>query len=354
MATTASRILIPGRARVYLGPVGTPQPTDPNAAFDPALVEVGHFSDDSLTFTTDPSFEEVRSHQSDYAVRRYQTEDNATLEVDLHEWSAENLQNVFGGGTVTSLGNGVWKFAPPALGGRDEVMCVVKFTDGKVAGGVTDRTYAIVIPRAMQVEGVDTSLNKSENAILPLRLSVLGADVGEAWYMLTTDDPAFSTAVPTFTSRTPAGGPAAGGTAVTITGTGLATLSDVWFGRTGTASAGTATTLTDAAATGWVASGLVGATVEITGGTGSGQTRTVTANTGTQLTVGTAWSVTPDATSVYRVYKPAASYYVNPAGTSATAMSPASVDTQVLHLLFPNTVGSMVNGGAGSAFTYTA
>ena len=41
--------------------------------------------------------------------------------------------------------------------------------------------------------------------------------------------------------------------------------------------------------------------IQITAGTGSGQTRTITDNTATTLTVGTAWSPVPDATSVFRV-----------------------------------------------------
>lgn len=42
--------------------------------------------------------------------------------------------------------------------------------------------------------------------------------------------------------------------------------------------------------------------VRITGGTGSGQVRTITANTATQLTVDTNWTVTPDATSTYIIF----------------------------------------------------
>lgn len=352
MSTVASRIFIPGRARVYLGPVGTPQPTDPNGVYDPALTEVGYFSQDSLKFTTAPTFEVVRAHQSDFPVRRYQTEDDATIECDLQEWSATSFQSVFGGGSVTQVTTGIWKYSPPALGGRTEIMAVVKATDGVVSGGATARTYAFVIPRALQIQGIDTALNKTTNAILPLRLSVLGADTGDSWYMLTSDDPAWSTAVPVYTSRSDTGGPAAGGTAVTITGSGLNTLSSVWFGRTGTATAGSATTITDSGATGWVTNGFQGGTVLITAGTGIGQSRAVVSNTATAITVAT-WTTTPDATSVYMVYKPATSFFVNGAGTSATAVSPASVASQVMWLLLPNTVGTTVNGGAGSAFTYS-
>lgn len=66
----------------------------------------------------------------------------------------------------------------------------------------------------------------------------------------------------------------------------------------GTATSGTTTALNDTGKT-WVASGFVGFSVTLTGGTGSGQTREITANTVTQITVGTAFSPAPDATTTY-------------------------------------------------------
>ena len=69
---------------------------------------------------------------------------------------------------------------------------------------------------------------------------------------------------------------------------------------TGTATSGTTTTLTDTAKA-WTSSLFVGRQVRITGGTGVGQSGIITANTATQLTVGVAWAVAPDATSTYVV-----------------------------------------------------
>jgi hypothetical protein len=68
---------------------------------------------------------------------------------------------------------------------------------------------------------------------------------------------------------------------------------------TGTATSATATTLVNAAKF-WTASQWVNFQVRIVTGTGAGQVRTITANTGTTLTVA-AWTVTPDATSTYSI-----------------------------------------------------
>ena len=68
---------------------------------------------------------------------------------------------------------------------------------------------------------------------------------------------------------------------------------------TGTASSATGTTLTQTGKT-WTASQWINYQVRITGGTGAGQIRAITANTADTLTVAT-WTTTPDATSQYAI-----------------------------------------------------
>jgi len=68
---------------------------------------------------------------------------------------------------------------------------------------------------------------------------------------------------------------------------------------TGTATSATGTTLTQTGKT-WAASQWINSQVRITGGTGAGQIRTITANTADTLTVAT-WTTNPDATSTYAI-----------------------------------------------------
>ncbi len=70
---------------------------------------------------------------------------------------------------------------------------------------------------------------------------------------------------------------------------------------TGTASAGAAKTLTDATKA-WGVNAFRGFTVQITGGTGSGQTKQIATNTATALTVDGNWKTNPNNTSVYQIY----------------------------------------------------
>lgn len=195
MATDANKIVVAQMARVYLAPVGTAAPAGPAAALDEEWREVGLFTPDSLGWSTDPSFEEVRSHQSNYPTRRFQTEDAAAVSVDLQEWSGENFKAVYGGGTITTVAAVTgppdvpqhFKFSPPGVGGRSAVACIIEIKDGL-------KNYRRVIPRCEQSEGVEQTFEKTSESTLPLRLSVLGSDVGDPWYDL-TDDPAFAAAI---------------------------------------------------------------------------------------------------------------------------------------------------------------
>ena len=69
---------------------------------------------------------------------------------------------------------------------------------------------------------------------------------------------------------------------------------------TGTATAGGASTLTNSAKA-WATNQWANSQVRIVSGTGAGQIRTIASNTGTVLTVGSAWTTQPDATSVYNI-----------------------------------------------------
>lgn len=72
--------------------------------------------------------------------------------------------------------------------------------------------------------------------------------------------------------------------------------------ESGTATAATTTTLTDSGQS-WTADEHIGRYIVIYDGTGRGQTRLITDNTTTAVTVGT-WSITPDTTSKYKIKEP--------------------------------------------------
>ncbi len=101
-------------------------------------------------------------------------------------------------------------------------------------------------------------------------------------------------------------GPGAGQTRTVSDSTGTTlTVSANWATQpyatdTGTAEAGAATTLTDTDKA-WDVDEWKGGSIEITAGTGSGQTREIASNTANAITTTAAWATNPDATSVYTI-----------------------------------------------------
>jgi hypothetical protein len=67
---------------------------------------------------------------------------------------------------------------------------------------------------------------------------------------------------------------------------------------TGTATEGASNTLTNAAKN-WTVNQWANYQIRITAGTGAGQIRVIASNTATAVTVSSAWTITPDATSAY-------------------------------------------------------
>ncbi|MFJ2745310.1 hypothetical protein ACIO3O_37265 [Streptomyces sp. NPDC087440] len=187
-----NEIVIPSITRIWLAPLGTNAPADATSTMPTGWSSVGLTTEDSLKFNSEPNFEQVRSAQSSYPTRTFQTQDAATIEVDLQQWSGKNFKAVYGGGTITEVTPSggqpgapkQYKFTPPRIGSRTEVAAVIEVIDG-------GKHYRYIVPRTMQMEGVSKDLAKTKEAILPLRLAVQGGDDLDAWYVL-TDDPAFA------------------------------------------------------------------------------------------------------------------------------------------------------------------
>lgn len=189
MAGDANRIVVAQIARLWLAPVGTAAPAGPTVAMPAGWKDVGLFTPDSLSVGTEVQFTDVNSHQSLYPTRTFQTGESATVSVDLQEWSKESFVAVYGGGTIAAVGTGgtaYYTFTPPAVGSRATVAACIELGDGA-------KHYRRLIPRCNQREGVTQTYNRSSEATLPLRLTILGnADLPP--FIDMTDDPAFDPA----------------------------------------------------------------------------------------------------------------------------------------------------------------
>lgn len=108
-----------------------------------------------------------------------------------------------------------------------------------------------------------------------------------------------------------------------------------------TATAGAATTITDSTQA-WLTNQWANYQVRISAGTGKGQIRTISSNTGTVLTVSAAWAVNPDATSEYTIEGNDDFFYLM--GNNAVTLYRFSVSANTWTTLAPTAARSTAPG----------
>lgn len=114
----------------------------------------------------------------------------------------------------------------------------------------------------------------------------------------------------------------------------------------GTATSGGASTLTDSGKA-WGTNQFYNYEVRITDGTGIGQYRTITSNTSTAITVSSAWSVQPDATSEYEIQ--ANSDYLYLLGNNVVTMYRYSISGNTWSTIAPTAARAAAPGVGMSA-----
>lgn len=152
----------------------------------------------------------------------------------------------------------------------------------------------------------------------------------------------YDVATNAWTARSVTGLPTSFGT----TGQLVSTMGSAASFATGTATAGASTTLTNGAKS-WATNMWANYQVRITAGTGKGQIRTIASNTGTVLTVSAAWTVNPDATSVYSIEGNDDFFYL--LGNNAVTMYKYVVSTNTWSTLAPTAARSGAMAGGGTA-----
>lgn len=224
--------------------------------------------------------------------------------VDQDAW--EQIATVTLGGTMSAGACGGWSPLGP--------------TGTATAGSTTSMTTNLTIPRSLAgytiritagagagQEAVITRNTTGANAVFYFSALGVALDntsvyvilsgryyVWDAGTMSATSFQYYDFATNTWTARSVTGAPATwatDGRLVVLQGVTIVT---------GTATAGGGSTLTNGAKT-WTTNQWTNYQVRITAGTGAGQTRTIASNTGTVLTVSSAWTINPDATSVYAI-----------------------------------------------------
>lgn len=180
-AETPEAILIAAGFHIHTAPVGTPIPTDIDAALDGDFTDVGYTTDDGAVFTHTPTVNPITMHQSFQPVRYVVASVEDTLSFVLGQWDEDTIPLAFGGGEWTATANG-WMFEPVDPGTIDERCVVADAVDGDVH-------WRICMPRVMQQGASSSTLTKSGAAGLACTLGAMAVGSGEKPWSLLTDSP---------------------------------------------------------------------------------------------------------------------------------------------------------------------
>lgn len=184
----AAETIVAGTGQVYVAPVGTTLPTTAEAAVDSSFVGLGFHTEDGVSMNKTLEIVEFRAWQSRHPIRRERETEDFQLTFVLQQWNEQTLPFALGGGTVTQVTAGHYKYTPPGDDDQlDERSLICDVIDG-------DRIARFVIPRGTVSEGVESTFQRSEMAGLPVTFKALEpATGGDPWHVLFNDDDAFAT-----------------------------------------------------------------------------------------------------------------------------------------------------------------
>lgn len=228
-------------------------------------------------------------------------------------------------------------------------------TNRTIVQGLNGSKIRVVAGTGIGYEGTVSKNTLGANAVLTVTpASAVAFDnttqyqvySGSLWFMNAgTSAVGFSVydvATNAWTAKSVTGLPTAWGTDAQL----VSTMGSVTSFATGTATAGSSTTLTNSAKS-WSTNMWANYQVRITAGTGKGQIRVISSNTGTVLTVSTAWTVTPDATSVYSIEGNDDCFYL--LGNNAVTMYKYTVSTNTWATLSPTAARAGAYAAGGTA-----
>lgn len=167
MALNADETVVGARGDVYVAPVGTAFPADPDAAPAVAWVHLGYISDDGASFSPDQNVEEFTAWQSLSPIRRARTSLAFSMSFTLLQLNPDTLPLALGGGTITAdTPVGFDTYEPPDPEDLYERAVLLRVLDGT-------RTYDLRIKRALPTDLGETQFAKGAMASLPVTLGVL-------------------------------------------------------------------------------------------------------------------------------------------------------------------------------------
>lgn len=163
----ADELVVGNTGQVYVAAVGTALPANESSALNSAFKGLGYITEDGVTINVEPDITEFNAWQSRSPIRRELNMQGVTATFGLTQWDEDTVPLAFGGGTITDLGSGHYKYElPDDEDALDERAAVIDVQDGS-------EIHRFVIPRCNVSEAVEVQFQRTEMAILPITLSAL-------------------------------------------------------------------------------------------------------------------------------------------------------------------------------------
>lgn len=173
-------IVIGGTGQVYVGAVGATAPTTESSVLSAATWKgLGLHTEDGVSIANAPDITRHMAWQSRRPVRIERQADTFTVSFALLQWDEDSVPVAFGGGSITDLGTGHYKYSPPSeTSSTDERAYVVDVADGS-------DILRFYVPRGLAVEGVDSQFSRSAMSSLAVTVEALENENGDDWAFFT-------------------------------------------------------------------------------------------------------------------------------------------------------------------------
>lgn len=179
--------IVAGSGEVNIAAVGTALPAKTTEALNAKFEGLGYHTEDGVSVNQAITVAGFKAWQSPTEIRRVQDSQDFEISFALLQWNEVNLPFAFGGGTISEVSSGQFKYVPPAASAAlDERALIVDVDDGS-------RRARFIVPRGTVTETSAATFKRTEMATLAVTFKALTpADGSEPWRVLFDDAAAFA------------------------------------------------------------------------------------------------------------------------------------------------------------------
>ena len=153
-----------GAGTLYFGVVGAVEPSDLTAPISTTVWTAVGYTDKGHLFSVKPSYETIEVAEEKMPVRREKSAVEYSVEFEVAEMTALNVQKALNGGTVTTAA-GTVTFEPPAPTDPDTRVAILWESDAK------DERW--IFRKCIQTDKVDIERRKApQKALIPMHFEL--------------------------------------------------------------------------------------------------------------------------------------------------------------------------------------